>query len=45
MQDNLIKDNKGTAIRIIVGGYEVAPTRQPQQPRLQPQEKKRGITR
>ena len=24
MQDNLIKDNKGTAIRIIVGGYEVA---------------------
>lgn len=32
-------------IRPGVGGYEVAPTRQPQQPRLQPQEKKRGITR
>jgi type IV secretory pathway VirD2 relaxase len=38
LRDGVIRPGAG-------GGYEVAPARQPQQPRLQMQEKKRGLTR
>jgi len=38
LRDGVIRPGAG-------GGYEVTPARQPQQPRLRTQEKKRGITR